>query len=88
MMKLTLTLRPFAAVVKSGSGVVSASGGSTAAHAGRELICGTSMYCAARRSILDTCLSRCSEAAEYALLTETLPPDNAGRSINKIAGQM
>ncbi len=44
MMKLTLTLRPFAAVVKSGSGVVSACGGSTAAQAGRELICGTSMY--------------------------------------------
>ena len=88
MMKLTLTLRPFAAVVKRGSGVVSASGGSTAAHAGRELICGTSMYCAARRSVFDTCLSRCSGVAECGLLTDTLPPETAGRSINKIPGQM
>jgi hypothetical protein len=38
MMKLTFTFRPFVALVNSGSGVVNASGGSTAAHVRRELM--------------------------------------------------
>src|ERR1700746_3067358 len=57
MMKLTFTLRPFAALLKRGSGVVSACGACTSAHAGTELTCGTSTYCDARLSVRATRLS-------------------------------
>ena len=62
MMKLTFTLWPRAAGGKSGSGVVSASGGRMSAHPGSKLRWGTSTNWDARISVREIVFSRCANA--------------------------
>src|SRR5579885_2445196 len=89
MMKLSLTVFPFAAGVVRGSGVARASGGCTSSHDGRELTCGTDANCEARFMEPVICNSRWDNDA----LREMTSADVAANAtvdirIIKVAGQL
>ena len=87
MMKLTLTFLPWADGVKSGSGVVRASGGRTSSQSGRELMWRTSTNCEARVSVRDIRLSRCASVADETRGAGVLTAKATAGTTTRIAGQ-